>query len=149
MKHFNKPPVQLSPTWTFPPLSPQPEQLNYFLRSYETKKQTRNTILLISSPLPSIQASAKPERNMTAKQKQYLPSQQSWEQSPISQRPVPPSEGLQQRWVDLINIYKCLKRGCQKDGDRHFSIVPRNRTRGKGQKIDAQEIPPEQEEELL
>jgi len=30
---------------------------------------------------------------------------------------------------DLVNAYKYLKCGCQKDGDRLFSVTPSNRTR--------------------
>jgi len=36
---------------------------------------------------------------------------------------------------DLINAYKYLKGGCQKDGARLFSVVPSNRTRDKGYKM--------------
>jgi len=37
---------------------------------------------------------------------------------------------------DFINAYKYLKSRCQKDGTKLFSVVPSNRTRGNGHKLN-------------
>jgi len=41
---------------------------------------------------------------------------------------------------DLINASKYLKCGCQEDGAKLFSVVPRDRTRGNGHKLKQRKI---------
>jgi len=50
---------------------------------------------------------------------------------------------------DFVNADKCLKFGCQGNGARLFSVVPRDRTRGNGHKLKQRKFQAEDEEELL
>lgn len=40
---------------------------------------------------------------------------------------------------NLINVYKYPKEGCKEHADRFFSMVPSNRTRSNGHKLECQE----------
>jgi len=41
---------------------------------------------------------------------------------------------------DVIHTYKYLQGGCQEDGAKLFSVVPSNRTRGKGDKLNQRNV---------